>query len=219
MKRTIPLVATLLLASSCVHAQANSSPNNASASAARASDALPHDGHEGLVVSADSYADASRAKEKFGKANPLPVGILPVEVILRNDTTQALRIDMTTIQLTVRFSNGRQQGVDWLSVEDVAGTVVHPKGQQAPKSRRFPVGLPSATDSKTEKIVEILRPFVLDADVIPPMATIHGFLFFDLNRDISLADDASLYVPNVTGIPSNKPLMFFEVPLNRGSTH
>ena len=47
------------------------------------------------------------------------------------------------------------------------------------------------------------------------MATIHGFVFFDLNGDLSLAAKASLYVPDVATIPSNKALMFFEVPLGK----
>ena len=43
--------------------------------------ALPaHDHHEGLLIAADPYADSARAKEKFGKANPMPVGIIPIEI-------------------------------------------------------------------------------------------------------------------------------------------
>jgi hypothetical protein len=45
------------------------------------------------------------------------------------------------------------------------------------------------------------------------MATIHGFLYFDLSRDMSLAGASVLYVPDAVVIPGNKPLMFFEVPL------
>jgi hypothetical protein len=47
------------------------------------------------------------------------------------------------------------------------------------------------------------------------MATIHGFLFFDLNHELSLANRASLYVPNLTNVPEKKPLMFFEVLLSK----
>ncbi len=214
MKRAILLVAAVLLASFLVRAQANSSQSAASPSAVRNNDSLPRDTHEGLTVSADSYADVARAKEKFGKANPVAVGILPVEVFLRNDTTEAVRIDMSSVQLTVRFSNGGLQNLDWLDVKDVASAVAHPNGPPAPRARRFPIGVPSATDSKTEKTAEILKPLALDADVIPPLGMIHGFLFFDLNREMNLAEKASLYIPNLTRIPANKPLMFFEVRLS-----
>jgi hypothetical protein len=47
------------------------------------------------------------------------------------------------------------------------------------------------------------------------MGLIHGFLFFDLSREMSLARNASLYIPDVTTAPSQKALMFFEIPLDR----
>lgn len=176
---------------------------------------LPHDKHDGLTISAKPYADADRAKEKFGKASPLPVGILPVEVFLHNDTMQPIRVDVSTIQLSVNFPNGKHQDIDWLSAQEVSAAVAHPNGPPTPQSRRLPVGIGSITDKKTDKVMETIKPLELDVDVVPPMATIHGFLFFDLNHDLSLASDASLYVPDVTSVASNKALMFFEVPLGK----
>jgi hypothetical protein len=217
MTRTISIPAALLLACACAFAQGNSSSSHAASPAAPADDSLPHDTHEGLSVSADAYTDAARAKEKFGKANPVPLGILPVEVFLRNETSQPMRIDMSTIQLTVLPPGGRRQDIDSVPVQQVASAVAHPKGPSAPQSRRFPIGIGSVTDSKTDKMLEVLRPLSLDADVVPPMGMIHGFLFFDLDRDISLASDASLYVPDVSMVPSQKALMFFEVALGKSS--
>src|SRR5277367_2738798 len=76
-------------------AQAPASP------AAGADDAAPHDRHNGVTVSAKPCTDPATAKDKFGKANPLPVGILPVEVFLHNETNQPVRIDLSTVQLSV----------------------------------------------------------------------------------------------------------------------
>jgi hypothetical protein len=176
---------------------------------------LPQDKHEGLIVSANSYADPERAKEKFGKASPLAVGILPVEVFLHNETLQPIRVDTSTIQLSVRFPSGKHQDIDWLSPQEVSAVVAHPNGPPAPQSRRFPIGIGSITDKKTDKVMETIGPLALDADIVPPQATIRGFLFFDLNHDLSLAADASLYVPDVTTVPESKALMFFEVPLGK----
>jgi len=184
----------------------------------QAESSLPHDRHEGLTISADAYADQARAKKKFGKADPVSVGILPVEVFLHNETNQPIHIDLTTIQLTVHPSGSQHQDVDSLAVQDVASTIAHPEGPSAPHARRFPVGIPSGTDSKTDKMLDILRPMALDSDIIPPMGTIHGFVFFDLNRDMSLAEGASLYVPDVTVAASSKPLMFFEVSLGKSAS-
>jgi len=215
MTRTISIPAALLLACLCAFAQSNSAPSPAASSVAHADDSLPHDTHEGLSVAASAYTDVARAKEKFGKANPLPLGILPVEVFLRNETTQPIRVDLSTIQLAVQPPSGRRQDIDSVPVQEVASAVAHPKGPSAPQARRFPIGIGSVTDSKTDKMLEILRPLSLDADIVPPMAMIHGFLFFDLDRDMSLASDARLYVPDASIAPSQKALMFFEVPLGK----
>lgn len=173
------------------------------------------DRHEGLSISVDPYSEQARAKEKFGKANPLTVGILPVEVSMHNDTDRPIKVDLSTIQLEVHFSDDRHQEIDWLPPQQVANQVAHPKGPAAPTARRFPIGVPSGADSKADKLADILKPLSLDADIVPPKGTIHGFLFFDLNHDMSLAETASLYVPDVTTVPATKPLMFFEVPLGQ----
>jgi hypothetical protein len=165
-----------------------------------------------MDVSVDPYSDSTRAKEKFGKANPLEAGILPVEVLLRNETDQAVRIKLDTIQLSVQSSNGGRQDIDSLSPVQVADLVAHPGGTPEPKARRLPVPLVSK-DKKTQKLAEILQPLSLDSDVVPPKNTIHGFLFFNLSRDMSLVGSSSLYIPDAVVIPTNQPLMFFEIPL------
>lgn len=183
--------------------------------AARGDEALPHDSHNGVVVSVKPLTDTALGKEKFGKANPLPVGILPVEVFLRNDTAQPIHLDLSTVQLAVHTRGGHTQDIQWLTPAQVASAVAHPNGPSSPRPSRLPpLGLPTAGDAKADKLAAILQPLALDADIMPPESVLHGFLFFDLNRDLALAEDASLYVPDVSTIPSNNPLMFFEVPLS-----
>jgi hypothetical protein len=215
MIRTASIAAAVVLA--CVSVQGQASPS--AQGAHQADDSLPHDRHEGLSVSADAYSDPARAKDRFGKAaDPLPVGILPVEVFLRNETDQPMHVDLSTIQLDVHPHGGAQdQDIDAMSLHDVAASVAHPHGPSAPEARRFPVGLPSSTDKKADKVADVLGPLALDSDVVPPHGMIHGFVFFDLGDDMSLAESASVYVPDVTIVPSQKPLMFFEVRVGKAS--
>jgi hypothetical protein len=178
--------------------------------------ALPaHDHHEGLLIAADPYADAARAKEKFGKANPVPTGIIPIEIFLKNETDMPLRIDLSTIRLEISSGPSRQR-VEPLTAGQTAQIIVHPNGAQTPEARRTPVPkvipLPSK-DKKVKQMTEMLEPFALDADVIPPQATIHGFLFFDFGSNFDELRKASIYVPGISMIPSNKPLTYFEIDL------
>ena len=204
------LACLVMCASGFAQSPGVKSSQNASAQPAPS---LAHDTHEGMTILADAYDDGARAKEKFGKADPIPAGILPVEIFLRNESDHPIRIDLNTIQLEVHFRNGQHQDIDSLKPSDAAYLIAHPQGPSGPKDPRIPhVSLPGG-DKKSAKIEDILQPLALDADVVPPMATIHGFLYFDLSRDMSLAGASVLYVPDAVVIPGNKPLMFFEVPL------
>ena len=194
----------------------NPGTQEAKSAAAADTPVLPHDTHDGLTVQADPYTERGRAKQTFGgKADPLAVGILPVEVTLRNATDRPIRVDINTIQLEVRLRNGGRQDLDWISAEEVAALIAHPAGAGAPSRPKLP-GLPIASgDKKADKLTEILKPLTLDADTIPPMGAVHGFVYFNVSNDIGLADDATLYVPDAVLLPSNKALMFFEVPLGK----
>ncbi len=173
---------------------------------------LPHDSHSGVTVSAQPITDSSRAKHIFGKANPLPAGILPVEVFLRNDTSEPVQIGLDTVELDIHYESGRMDGVDSLAPAQVARDVAHPHGNPgAPRERRFPIGMAPIGDKKADKLLDTLRPLALNSDIVPPMGAIHGYLFFDLQHDFSLVDQSSLYIPDAVIIPSKKPLIFFEV--------
>jgi hypothetical protein len=174
---------------------------------------LPHDTHDGLTIQADPYTDRARSKDKFGKADPYAVGILPIEVTLRNDGPNLIRVDINTIQLQVTLRSGGHQDIDWLAAEDVAALIAHPAGAGAP-SRPKIAGLPIPSgDKKVDKLSEILKPLTLDADTIAPKASVHGFVYFNVNHDMNLADSAVLYIPDAVILPSKKVLMFFEVSL------
>lgn len=216
MIRSVLLAATIALMFPSGSALAQSAPARAATSSA-----LPQDKHAGLTVSVDPYSDSHRAKDKFGKsANPIPAGILPVDVYFKNDTPHAMRVDLQTVQLEVRSGGEAHQYLDWLSVGQVANMIRHPHGAPAtPSARRFPVGIPlPSKDKKVDDIVQQLRPFALDSNIIPPLGRIHGFLFFDVSHDFGAVQKASLYLPDVVLLPDKTPLMFFEVPLTKGSS-
>ncbi|MGB0036251.1 MAG: hypothetical protein WBP79_12320 [Candidatus Acidiferrales bacterium] len=203
--RLFAVMAALSLVCASVFAQSSPAPTPGRP--------LAHDRHDGVTVSIDPYTDLARAKDKFGKANPLDAGVLPLEVFIRNETDQPIRLKLDTIQLEVRYPNTGRQDIDWLTPIEVADLIAHP-GAPNVQRRRLPGGIPlPSRDKKTDKLADILRPFALDADILPPMAAIHGFLFFNLARQMKLVENASLYVPDLVEIPTNKPLIFFDVPL------
>lgn len=181
-----------------------------------------HDRHEGLLLAAEPLADSAQAKARFGKANPIPAGIVPIEVFLRNETQQPLRINLATIRLDISPAGGQRQHIEPLDASEVALLIAHPGGTPNPESRRsrFPRRIPlPSNDKKAKDLESILRPLSLDADVIPPAATVHGFLFFDVSHDFKVLWYASLYLPDVKIIPGNQALTYFEVDLRAAVHH
>jgi hypothetical protein len=175
-----------------------------------------HDKHEGLLVAADPYTDAERSKQTFGKDDPAKGGVLPIEVYFRNDTDQAIRVDLNTIRLEIDPPDEDHQKVEALSVKEVAVLVVHPRGPADPSAtrKRIPAPIPMPKhDKAVEKTAAALQPFLFDSDVLPPHSTLHGFFFFDLGHDMSMMRYADLYVPDVMVVSGNKLLMYFDVPL------
>jgi len=206
MKAPLLLLAVLVLSGGMAYGQA--------AQPAESAPDLPQDTHEGVTMSVDAYTHVARGKAEFGKANPLAVGILPVDVFFKNDTDLPVKLDLGTIQLEVHSGGGgNHQDIDWLEPVEVATAVAHPKGPSEPKMRRFPLGMSLPKDDKRDKMLEILKPLALNSDIIPPHGAIRGFLFFDVAGEIPAPGEATLYVPDLTVATSNKPLMFFEAAL------
>jgi hypothetical protein len=208
-------IASFLILCACAFGQSASSPPDPKPAATTPAP-LPRDQHSGLTVSVDPYTEAARTKDKFGKANPHDVGVLPVEVFLRNDSDQPMRVNLETVQLEVTLKNGVRQEVDWLRAEEVAKLIAHPTGSADPHQKRLPLPM-KIGDKNVEKLANVLRPLTLDADVIPPKGTIHGFLYFDVSHEFAIVKRSSLYVPDVSIAPSNEPLVYFEVPLRNAS--
>jgi hypothetical protein len=220
MVRPVSLIVALFLFCGCLLAQSSSTPAAAGVGSPSSASALPQDKHGGLTISVDPYTDAHRAKETFGKSSdPVPAGILPVDVFFKNETPHPIKIDLETVQLDVHFGSGKHQDLDWLPIAQVANLIRHPGGNPSdPSARRFPIGIPlPGKDKKVDSIIAGLRPLVLDSDVVPPLGTMHGFLFFDVSHDFAAAVTSSLYVPDVVLLPAKTPLMFFEVPLTKKS--
>lgn len=176
------------------------------------------DAHQNFVVAAQAYADAAGSKEKFGKgADPYPAGVLAVDVYFRNDMKFPVHVDLSTIRLDVYDPNGQKFHLEALSLAQAANDIAHSKGPPAPSARRLPIPFPSG-DSKQQGVMDKLKPFTLQSDIVPPGGTIHGCVFFDMSHHFDLAPHATLYVPDVKSVASDTALIYFEVALGHKHT-
>ena len=196
-------------------AQANPQ-GQAQASASAQAAALPaHDSHQGLLIAADPYLTSERSEARFGKKHPYHVGLLAIEVYLRNDTDGPMQIRLDTIELKISAPGQPRQRIAALTALEAAFRIVLPNGPN-PKKRRSPIPGVGAGGNKSKdvaKMEDALRPEMLPGDLIGPHNTVHGFVMFDIDDHFDWVGNATLYIPDVRRFGSGEKLLFFEIDL------
>ena len=180
-----------------------------------------HDAHQGCVISADPYIDAARSKEKFGKKHPYEAGVLALEVGLRNDTENAISVNLERIRLMLEVPGERKQSLEPLALDDAADRIAEPGGTNPVFSRSPLPGrkVKGGRGNDWQKLRAALTATALSSDILPPHSTTRGFLFFDVNQHFDWLAHASLYVPELRFVPSREELLYFEVGLAPALRH
>jgi hypothetical protein len=172
------------------------------------------DSHQGLLVAADPFTSADRYREKFGKHTPYEGGIIAIDLFFRNDNDSPIRINLKTMQLQVAAPGQSRQRLEPLSPEDVADRVLAKPKDPTP---RFPVprvGAPRSLHNKDwEEFAADVRAAALNTDLLPPHATTHGLVYFDIDRHYDWISSARVEVPDLAFMNDPKPLFFFEIDL------
>jgi len=176
-----------------------------------------HDTHEGVLVAANPYLSANEYKDKFGKHTPYDAGILALEIYIRNENDKPIRINPDTISLRFSAPGESPQKIGPLSPEEVTNRVLLRKGKDT-KAPRLPVPLPggipkTGRGKDWDELYGVLRSASLSTDVLPPNATVHGFLYFDIDHHYERLSTARFELPDLAFMLDNKALFFFEVDL------
>lgn len=175
------------------------------------------DSHQDLTIAADPYLRAERyKKEVFGKDSFYAAGIIAIDVYFKNDNNLPIRLNPATIQLVISQPGLDRQRLGPLSPEEVADRTLLTANSNIRAHRPFPFPGSSSSSGHSKDWVEMtttLRSVALGTDVLPPHATTHGFLFFDLNHDFGAIHNTHLYIPDLAFMTDNKALFFFEIDL------
>jgi hypothetical protein len=174
--------------------------------------------HQDLLIVADPYLSADRYKEPFGKKSPYDAGILAIAVYFRNDNDSPIRLNLETIRLVISPPGEERQRLAALSPEEVADRVLL-KANANPAVPRRPLSFPgfgskSGKGKAWNEMAASLGSVVLATDVLPPHATTHGFLFFDMNHHFDAIRHSRIYIPDLSFMADHKPLFFFEIDLS-----
>jgi hypothetical protein len=172
-----------------------------------------------MTISALPWTDPGLYKTKFSKKSPFASGVLAVQVSFRNDSDEAIKIDLTRIRLSVRIDEENQQQLARLNSEEVADATLK-VGAKDPTKRRNPLPLPRiGVNTGPDKNWQTLQREAQDAgvptNVIAPHSTVAGLLYFDIQGQLDLLGTARLYVPDLVFMSKNQALLYFEIDLSR----
>jgi hypothetical protein len=175
--------------------------------------------HEGLTISALPWTDPSQYKEKFSKKSPYAGGVLAVQVAFRNDSDESVRVNLERIRLTVQLGDDNRQEVASLNSEELADAVLKPKVKDPTKRPRLPLPVGGGSKGGRDKHWTELQTEAQNASVptsvVAAHSTVQGLLYFDLQDQFDLLQNAHLYVPQLMQMTSARAITFFDIDLSR----
>jgi hypothetical protein len=154
-----------------------------------------------VTLAAVPYVAEDELKSAFGKANPYKYGILPVLVVIQNDSDKALRLDVKAEYID---PSGRH--IDAIPPQDVAFDA---KSPQRPSVGGSPIPLPKKKNPLLNSWELVGRAF--SARMVPPGESVNGFFYFHTQ----LQPGARLYLNGLSEAQSGNELFYFEIPLTK----
>jgi hypothetical protein len=167
-------------------------------------DSLPHhQTNDKLTIGVEPYESGEKVKTAFGKVDPYQYGVLPVLVVIQNDTGKAISVD----HLRAEYVGPNRDRVYATPAKDV-------RYLRPPKRPTFIDG-PAGAASKALTKKNPLDAWEIEgrafaAQMIPAGNTASGFLYFQTG----LERGATIYITGLAEAATGKELLFFELPLN-----
>jgi len=164
-----------------------------------AANALPHhQTNENITIGVEPYAYGDKVKAAFGKLIPYSYGVLPVLVVIENNSNQTIRLT----RLKAEYVGPHGERVTATPARDVryAGPLHRPSVME----RKVPI-----PPKKNPLNVWEIEGRALVAELLPPGNSASGFLYFQTDID----KGATIYLNGLSQAGTGRELFYFEVPL------
>ncbi len=157
----------------------------------------------GLTIAAVAYDSEEQQKAVFGKAALREFGILPVLLVMQNDSGKALKLDT----MEVNYLTPQQRKVE----ETPASDVQYLDGPKRPNFGGSPLPIPRRKPKSKLAYPEI-EGYGFNAKMLPANDKAHGFVYFQTSH--RPGSGAKIYIRGIVEAPTGKELLYFEVPLD-----
>jgi hypothetical protein len=168
--------------------------------------ASSYKGHQTLdkiSIAAVPFVTDEETRKAFDKINPNKHGVLPVLLVIENNTGKALRLNLET-----SFVAANGQKIEATPAEDV----IYVDGvKKVPKLYNpLPSPLPRRAKKGPLNIWQIPgRAFA--AKLIPPGESASGFFYFQTEHEAG----SKLYLTGISDASTGKEYFYFDLPLER----
>ncbi len=156
-----------------------------------------------LTIAAVAFTTDEQARPAFGKHNPYAYGILPVLVILQNDTDKALTLG----NLEVHYEMPDGHNVEPTPPEDLGKLQGVKNPPRVPGSSPLPFPTGPRKSAMSEWEIEG-RAFLVK--MLPARESAHGFFYFQTLN----VPGAKLYLSGIREAATGQELFYFEIPLD-----
>ncbi len=153
-----------------------------------------------VTVAVAAYDTEELAHTAFGKLNPNQYGVLPILVIIQNDTDQALKLEHLDLEYT---------GIDGQRVEATPADEVQTLG--GTDRPDVPVARPIPIHRKHKNPLDVweIDGLSLAAKLLPPHESAHGFVYFQTRH----RPGSKFYLTGIKVAATGQDLFYFEIPL------
>jgi len=159
-----------------------------------------HQTSQKVTIAAKVFETDEQTRPAFGKNNPYKHGVLPVLVVMENNTGQTLRLD----QMRVEYI--RPDGAAIAATP--ANEVRYISGGRKPRVDIGPTGAKVGRSKNPLDTWEI-EGRAFSAKMVPAGESASGFFYFQSGFQSS----SKLYITGITEAGSGNELFYFEIPL------
>ena len=164
---------------------------------------LSHQTSEKVTIGASAYDNAEKAHTAFGKVDPYQYGILPVLVVIQNDSGQTIRVD----HMRVDYVSPDGGHVEATPAQEVR--YLNPARQPKVVTGPIPTKAPHISRKKNPLDAWEIEGRAFAAKMIPAGQSAGGFFYFQAGH----RPNARVYVTGLAEASTGRELLYFEFPL------
>src|ERR1035438_6942940 len=170
--------------------------------AAPAASYANHQSNAQITIGVDPYVTLDKVQIAFGKLQPNQYGILPVLVVIQNDSGKAIGLE----RLKAEYAGPNHERIEATPARDVR----YLKPPQRPGAIDGPAGRVKVLKSKKNPLDEWeIEGRALAALMLPPGESASGFFYFQT----ALQRGATISLTGLYEAGTGKEIFYFELPL------